>query len=72
MAPILHESGGAVLSPVGSVPNLRAMNEGTDEPAGEQEIPQREGRYGGEGPLCVGPTSGEGGMHLEARVVPWH
>ena len=39
-----------------------------------QAIPQNprsDGRDGGGGPPHVGFPSGEGGMYLDARVVPW-
>ena len=38
------------------------------DPAGEHKTPQREGSYIGEGLLCVGPPSGEGGMDLYVRM----
>ena len=35
-----------------------------------KKTPYRSGKYGGEGPPHVGPSSGEGGIGLDVRVVP--
>ena len=46
------------------------MKEGAGDPAEVRQTPRSDGRDGGGGPLHVGSPSGEGGIYLDARVVP--
>ena len=70
MEPIQHEGEGAARSP--EIPSRHPRN--NKEGAGKPEVgPKKfhsDRRQLGGGPPCVGPPSDEGGMGLDARVVP--